>query len=514
MGRPHLDGIHVVVGPIPSLTYGQLPWGILRPSSLSRAIATMTLAAALAAACGADLDVALPDTVEEAPVDPSAPTTPAPNPRPTPTPAPEPPGRAELPDDILLEPGPRLAVQTPEQQIFTMLGDGSNQVPLTAADEGRFNSLPTWSLDANRLAWVATDPASGDASVRSARFDGTAWADQRVSAAPFHLAWDPTGSQIATLSPSRNGVLELGVVDVDRNPSYRAIDDGAPFWFSWNPDADGFLVHVSNLRLDFVPIDGPSQVLERFPGRFQAPIWLNGAVELIYADEVNDEEFLVVAGVDGSGRRALVTYDGYLQFVVAPESGLVALQAIDPSLAPVPDVITASHSQVDEFEDIVDPIPRTQLTLMATFGGDPFILYPGPNDFEPRPVIAFYWSPDGSSLAWLLEIAPGDGDCASETATYEWQFWTGDAFVIGPRFLPTATFACDYVPQFDQFDQAATFWSPDSALFAYSGTEPGTDNRGIWTFPVSPNAAPSLIAEGEIAVWSPDTAGAGGQSDL
>jgi TolB protein len=487
-------------------------------SSIAKILSIVATAALIAAACSGVADVsagdaaatgdrdASSDSVPEARATPTAP----PSPRPTPTPEPDPAGRAELPDDLVLETGPRLAIQTSEGQIFTVLGDGSNVVALTEVTEGRVNTLPTWSQDANRLAWLAIDEAAGDTSLRSARFDGSAWRDIALRDTPTYLAWGPSGRQVATLGPGPFGILELGVADIDQTAEWRAVDEGTPFWFSWSPDGDAFLVHASGLRLDFVPLEGPSQVLEQEPGLFQAPRWLDGAVQLIYADEVAGEQFLVVAGPEGAGRRALVSYDGYLQFSIAPESGLIALHVIDPSLAPIPDVITASFQ--DDFTDIVDAIPRGELTLMAEFGGDPFVLYPDPGNFQPRPVVGFFWSPDGGSLAWLVELDPGDGDCASETAQYEWQFWTSNTFLPGPRFTPTPTFACDYIPRFDQFEQSVSFWSPDSTVLTYAGTDLFTGERGIWN--LRPGVGPQLMAAGEIAVWSPDAAGSAAASSL
>lgn len=461
--------------------------------------------ALLTASCASDVDVAAP------PGTPTASPTPSADPTPMPPPTPTPQGRADLPDDQFFEPGPRLAITDEDGQIFTALSDGSNPVPLTDRAEGTTHTLPTWSADASRLAWVTTDEGTGDAWVRSARFDGTGWFEQPMEAPPRHLAWDPSSSQVATLSPSPGG-LELGVVSfVEAN--YTAIDEGSPFWFSWSPDADGFLVHASGVRLDLVPVNGPSQVLEQAPGAFQSPRWLARPEQLLYADDVDDEQSLVVAGRDGAGRRALVSYDGYLQFVVAPTTGWIALQVIDPSRAPVPDVITASF-QADDFIDAVDPVPRNELTVIATFGGDPFVVYPGPDDLSPDPVLAFYWSADGNSLGWLIERDPGDGDCSSETAQYEWQFMVDDAVVGGPRFHPTATFACEYVPAFDQLDQDVSFWSPDGALLTYAGTDVLTGERGIWNVDVAGFTAPVKVADGEIAVWSPAPAGSGGQSAL
>lgn len=496
-----------------------------------RALVALVLAAALVAAscAGGDDDAfgqARPtpeasdaDGSDDRDGDPAAPgTDPAPpeptaTPAPSPTPVPDPPGRADLDPGLTLEQGPRIAVETADGQLFTMLGDGTNQVPLTAASEGTVNRFPTWSPDASRLAWVTTRPDGTEPEVRSARFDGSAWIQQATPSAPFLLSWDPTTTRIAALGPGPTG-FELGVVDLfAAEPAYLRIDEGSPFWFSWSPEGDEFLVHASGIRLDIVPLEGSPQVLEPLPGAFQAPQWMQGPVPLVYADTVDDEDFLVVAGDQGAGRRPIATYDGYLQFTVARTTGLIALQVLDPAVAPVPETITASF-QADEIVDIVDPIPRDQLTLMATFGGDPIPLHPDPR--VPRaegPALAFVWSPDGNQLAWLIEVEAGTG-CASETAVYEWRFWTGSDIVDGPRFVPTPTFACGYVPFFDQFEQSVSFWSPDSTRVVYAGTDVSTGERGIFTHQIGSVLPPLRLSDGELGVWSPDAAGSAATSAL
>ena len=378
--------------------------------------------------------------------------------------------------------------------------------------------MATWSPDANRLSWVSTDPSSGDADVRAARFDGTAWSETQVPTTPFYLSWDATGSRVASLAPGDAG-FELGLVDLGDRPGYATIDQGGPFWFSWSPDADGFLVHASVVRLDFVPLDGPAQVLESNPASFQAPVWMDGPVPLVYADEQDGEQFLVVAGDEGKGRRAIASYDGYLQFAASPDSGLIALRVLDKSLAPVPQVITAGFQADEPYVDIIDPIPQDQLVVTAVFGGDPFTLWPLQfNLEEPGPVKAFYWSPDGNALAWLVEIDEGEGDCASETSTLGWYFWDGGQILDGPTFTPTATYACEYLPFFDQFGQSHSYWSPDGSSIVYAAVDPDAGpnqpERGIYTTPIASFTTGTWVAEGEHAVWSPTSAGSGVASSL
>lgn len=496
---------------------------------VTKAVALLFAAALVAAACGADAKLTLPDPDADT-TDGSAEAVepgPTPSPTPVPTPTPEPEGRAVLPDDLELETGPRLAVQTTDDQIVTLLGDGTNLVPLTNPAEGTRNVQPTWSPDSNRLAWITLDPSGDDHAVRAARFDGSAWSSTDVGGAPVYLAWDPTGTQVASLSTSGQGfdlgVVDLGVVEVDETPGYQVVDSGAPLFFSWGPDADAFLVHGSGIRLDLVPIDGSPRVLEQVPGQFQTPVWLPGPTPLIYADRVDDENFLVVAGEEGSGRRALITYDGYLQFAVNEPSAYIAVQVIDESRAPLPEVITAS-AQVDPdqtFVDIVDPIPQDQLALIATFGGDPLLLHPvdplfgGPASIDDDPVVAFWWAADGSTLAWVVERDPGDGACDSGTARYQWKFWQNDLPEDGPTFIPSAVFACEYLPFFDQYGQSITYFSPDNSEMVYAGTDPDTGEEGIWKVDLTNlSAAPTFLTDGVHAVWSPEQAGSAAASAL
>ena len=325
--------------------------------------------------------------------------------------------------------------------------------------------------------------------------------------------WDPTATRIATLGPGTTG-FELGVVDLTADePGYRRIDEGSPFWFSWSPDGDEFLVHASGVRLDIVPLEGSPQVLEPLPGAFQTPQWLAGPVPLVYADTVEDEDFLVVTGDQGAGRRPIATYDGYLQFTVAPTSGLIALQVLDPAVAPVPETITAGF-QSDEIVDIVDPIPRDQLTLMATFGGRS-------HRVAPRSPIRTGRGPDARVRLECRRQSAGVADRgrARERVRHRDRrlrvaLLDGFGHRRRPAVRPDPTFACDYVPFFDQFEQSVSFWSPDSTQIVYAGTDVETGERGIFTHQIGSVVPPLRLADGELGVWSPDAAGSAATSSL
>jgi hypothetical protein len=474
----------------------------------SRQVGLVVVALLVATACSGTVSVGGTDPSPTSPPSPQEPTAPVPTaPR-----TPEPSGRPDPDPGIEIAEGDRLAVQGADHQLFTVLADGSNRIALTDSGEGTVNLQAAWSPDANRIGWVAVDPSTGVAEVRAARFDGSQWSQAGVPSPPVALAWDATGTQIASLAPIENG-LELGVVSLGEATGYTPIDRGAPLFFSWSPSADAILVHASGLRLDVVPVDGEAtpSVLERRPGSFQAPVWLDGPVPLVYSAEEDGADSLVVSREGGLGRRALITYEGYLQYAVSAESGLIALHVLDESRAPIPRAITVS-AQRGPPPDVVDHVGQNQLVLMAVFGGEPTPLYPREIDNPRQPVRAFYWNPDGSTLAWLVEIDAGEADCSSETQLLQWRFWGDGNLMSGPAFTPTATFACQYLPFFDQFGQTSTYWNPEGTEIAYAGIDPASGQRGIFAVEAGHLQSPRFIVEGEHALWSPSAAGSAASS--
>ncbi len=80
--------------------------------------------------------------------------------------------------------------------------------------------------------------------------------------------------------------------------------------------------------------------------------------------------------------------------------------------------------------------------------------------------------------------------------------------------MPTPTFACNYVPFFDQFEQSVSFWSPDSTQIVYAGTDVTTGERGVFTHQIGSVVPPLRLIDGELGVWSPDAAGSAATSAL
>jgi Tol biopolymer transport system component len=119
-------------------------------------------------------------------------------------------------------------------------------------------------------------------------------------------------------------------------------------------------------------------------------------------------------------------------------------------------------------------------------------------------VFAFFWSPDGSKLAY---VTPGDG--AAEMRWNILEVATGDTWPL-VQFIPTG-------PQltvfrfFDQFGLSHSMWSPDSKALVFAGTmgqavqaSLGTQTASdIIVSEISPVPLAKPIAKGLLAVWSP-----------
>lgn len=382
-------------------------------------------------------------------------------------------------------------------QLSTMLPDGSDVVPLTT-DDAYLNLLPTWSPDGTRIAWTKVERATGAAQIATSRFDASTPYDVDVASPPFYLYWDPASRQVAYLNPSPGGI-DLGVVDISGEGTPRRIDRGQPYYFAWSPDGEEMLVHASTLRLDRIDLEGTTVIIDQLPGTFQAPAWSDDARALIYAQQTDDGDLLVSSGTDGEGRLELASYDGYLTFVVSPASNRIALQVIDPTNLADPGVVTASAPRAQP--DFPTPeLPTGELAVIATFGSDLISL-------SSVAASAFFWSPDGQSLAWI-EPTTVDGQL-----WYQWFFFTSDGFLDGPVFRPSDTLLTDYFPFFDQFAKAITFWSPESDQIVFAGTV--TDGEeGVFVFDVEFGGETRRIADGDFAAWSPTVAGDAASSAL
>lgn len=419
--------------------------------SVLRSVAAIAVFLVLAAACTEGLERDLPDVVVGSATEPPVASAPSRS-------------ASAVPTGV-----GRLAVLDALGNLVTVDPDGTDAVLLAEAVEGRIVvQQPTWSPDGSRVAWVRLEVSdTGIASVLvTKQSDGGRPTEAPAAGAPFYLFWDPTSSRIAYLGSSTSSEIELGIVEIaDGGREATPLDAGQPFYLSWAPSGEELLVHVGTDRLERLELDGTLATVDARPGAFSAPVWTSDGRSLVYASETGGRQRLVAQDVDEQRGRALVPFEGAITFIVSPDGSRVAFQAVvgQDDVSPL--------SVLDRETGAVERV--------AT-------------DFVP----AFFWSPNGDELLYLLPESDAD------RVWFRWGVWDGESTFGTSRFYPSLVFGRDYLSFFEQYAQSMSLWAPDGSAFAYAGyNESGEE--GIWVQPAQLERDPILVTAGTFVAWSP-----------
>jgi TolB protein len=108
-----------------------------------------------------------------------------------------------------------------------------------------------------------------------------------------------------------------------------------------------------------------------------------------------------------------------------------------------------------------------------------------------EPIVAFFWSPDGSQLAYL-SVAAGSGSVPRLT----WHVVAREGGEVRDlaSFTPSQAFA-SMISFFDAYALALDLWSPDGSRIVY-----GTD-EGVYVVDVASGEA-TRRADGVLAMWA------------
>lgn len=380
----------------------------------------------------------------------------------------------------------RLLVLGADGNIVTMNPDGSQVVALTDdASPGHAYLQPTWDPTGERVAWSELTQDDTAASIVVADAEGEGRTRAAVDRPPFYYSWSPDGSRLAFLHSQTSGSIAFGILEAEEeSPAALVLDQGRPYYFSWSPDGLRLLAHVGTERLAILERDGGRRTLPVTGGRFQAPQWAPGGARLVFAVEPNPDavsaqggvlamqpttrsQRLVLADTAGETLQRVADFEGVVSFQLAADGNALAY-AVRPH-------IPATGAGTLRVADLATG------TSQEVASGN---------------VLGFQWSPAGSLLLVLLAVLGNDG------LAVEPRVWDGERSLPFERFVPTATLATDYLPFWDQYAQSLTLWSPDGAAFAYAALEPDGE-VGIWVQRVLDDAAPSRVAPGRFASWSP-----------
>ena len=408
-------------------------------------------------------------------------------------------GAQPAPDEVESDPTPtvqRIAFITSDQRLATIRSDGSQRQLLTDTEE-RFQ-FPAWSPNGSQVAVIGGDSVY----VIEVAADGSAAGAlqplyEDATEPPFYLYWSPDGQAITFLANHPDGIaLHLAGVNGGADSS-RLLSVGQPFYWDWLPDSDQILIHSGfagdDARLALLNPDD-ADTLEELgnPGFFQAPgVSANGDY-WAYA-ELNEQ---------GDSRLVVVNAAGDLAFS-EPHLGQLTL-----SWSPHDNLLAFTSPTVDSAAfygplQLFEPESQRRQTLSDDV------------------VIAYFWSPDGSRIAYVTLPNSGDGGVQAQARTYrtglsataepvrpvqmerpELDLWivevsSGRNRRIG-SFEPTNLFISQFLPFFDQYALSHQIWSADSERLVLPILLDGRSQ--IVAVSVSDGTV-SPIAEGLIGFW-------------
>ena len=299
-----------------------------------------------------------------------------------------------------------------------------------------------------------------------------------ATATPHYCSWSPDGSRLAFVAQTGIG-LSLFVWDGDSRNSPRVAQDGGPMYFAWSPDSSEIYTH-SFLQHYLIGVseEAPPQ---QFPGRgtqYMAPSW--GREEdgiAFFLDGEHGKQRLVVINLKDSSARMLSEFYGLA--AVAWRPGYAQLGMVKETIRN-----TGFYSGLW----LVDYETREEVQL------------------SDDPALAFYWSPDGSKVAYVTPSDGAEGSLRFGVVEVE----SGDSVYLSD-FTPSQEQLIHFM-FFDQYAQSHPVWSPDGGALLACGQLgyqlirselPVGELNKVIILDATGREAPQDIAGGFVGCWGP-----------
>ena len=386
-------------------------------------------------------------------------------------------------------------------QIRAVLPDGSD--PWQISPAGGLFTWPTWSPDARKLVFSGVNEvAPGD--YRVSLFSGSPFEGEtreifvnelgieyQLAEDVFHYPlWSPDGRQVAFIAFSSNG-LTLFVDDLGDSKDATQVMDQGPMWISWSPDSRYLLVHRGGTHFLVNTLGGITVSELGIPSMgYRVPAWMpRENTVAIVAEQEPGEHMLMRAEVKGNGLEVpqpIIDVPRDPAFLWSPTGEYLALAGSSTLLDYLGMPLLAYREVVLLSEDGTRQPVQTDGDI----------------------ILAFFWSPDGSKLAYV--------SLADRRGVLRWNvFSPGD----GER-APLV----DFIPSrhqltmfqfFDQYYYSHPLWSPDSGSLVFSGRlvdgttaslssySTAQQRTQIVVVEATSNATANEIADGILAFWSP-----------
>ena len=387
---------------------------------------------------------------------------------------------------------PQIALVDDTGALFTYDAQGGSKLAYPAP--GVVFGFPAWSPDGSQIAVVGqTDE---DAAVYV--FEAGATTEPSIvyrsaDRPPFYLYWTPDGERISFLTTEPVArALRVAPADASEEASVRR--RGAPLYVDWI-EADRALLHVG--------VGG-----DAFVGR---------------VDTAGSE---IGSALEGTGvfRAATLNHDGRYLAYATSEDGVTGEIVIDGTTgapfeifgpaAMLFDPTGASLATIAADEPAAEPvpIPLGPLKLIDPASGAVRTLLDGS-------VVAFFWSPDGATIAALVVPDADAGPVADVAAAPPPRLLqlgaASDGVSLRLVFVEVSSgavrseravglaehFVGQLLPYFDQYALSHRLWSPDSAAILL----PLVSSTGQDQLVVIPadGSGPQVIADGAKGFWRP-----------
>jgi TolB protein len=387
----------------------------------------------------------------------------------------------------------RIAFITPDGQVATIGPDGADLRRLT--DERSQYVFPAWSPDGQQLAATGGGKVliinlTRDSNARDASF----YAFEDVNETPFYLYWSPDSQYVTFLADHPDGIALHLVRGQLSEPAHRVLAVDQPFYWCWSPAADEILIHGGGAgtsgRLQMIDLNGDTTAdTVGTAGVFQAPgISPSGRFRAFAVLDADGRSRLAVQDSDGEAAE-FEFHQGQLALTWSPVAELLAYRS------PI----------------VESPLNGGPLRLFNAQTGEDSLLS---NQY----ILAFFWSPDGRSIAYFSLPRSENGDVQIAAAERKnsilfrsqrqqgelgLELWVVD--VASGResrltqFTPTLLFVHQFLPFFDQYALSHRLWSPDSDAVVFPVEEAGRSQIAVVTLP---SGKIRLIADGDMAFWS------------
>ena len=392
-----------------------------------------------------------------------------------------------------------------DRQVYTVAPDGSN--PRLISPEAGVFTWPTWSPDATKIVFSGVVEDEGgnlrislfafnneSRSLRELYVGEPGVAGILAQGVVHYPLWSPDSTRVAFIAVTSQG-LTLFLDDLRDNVGAALILDQGPLWMSWSPDSQFLLVHRGEDHFLVNTLEGVQvDELDIRAAGYRVPAWKPQGTTI------------TLASGDGPGRYTILTADVVADGLDVPR--------------PITDLIEIGFPLTPAFlwSPSGDLLALAGSTRLVSYLGLPLHIYrdlaifsggePAQSILIQDNVMAYFWSPDGSRLAY---VSPSEKEGVLS--------WTVLNIVDRERwplvdFIPSR----DQLTMFQFFDQYAyshSPWSPDSRSLVFAGnladvaspisiTNELAQESHVIVVAADPDSSAETIAEGILGFWSPD----------